>query len=427
MAEIESNNHWSDGQIWWHCYPLGFVGAPQIRDDTIVHRLPQLTHWLDYVVDLGATGLLLGPIFASTSHGYDTVDHFRIDPRLGDDGDFDALIAQAKTRGLRVVLDGVFNHVSADHPIVLAARAAGPDSAEGRWVHWVGEYTRGFEGNLDLVELNLEHPEVIDYVASVMNHWLVRGVDGWRLDAAYAAGAQTWRPIVERVRQSHDQVWIFAEVIHGDYAAFHAESGVDSVTEYELWKAIWSSLVDRNPHELAWTLGRHDALLDHFLPQTFIGNHDVTRIATRLDDPAKLRVAIALLLFVPGVPSIYAGDEQGFTGEKTDGEHGDDEIRPAFLDHPPRLSERGDGVFAEYQQTIATRARYPWLAQARVEIASINDAGIGIELVNGTRRLGLAINYSQTPQRITIGGQSVDLGPTDWSLIEPGASLRPVL
>ncbi len=417
MSDQAARQQWAAHQIWWHCYPLGFVAAPQTAQPEITHRLPQLVNWLDYVAELGATGLLLGPIFASTSHGYDTVDHFRIDPRLGDQDDFDALVAEAKSRGLRVVLDGVFNHVSVEHPIVTAARSGGPGSEAGAWVKWVGEYTRGFEGNLDLVELNLENPAVIDYVVAVMNHWLDRGVDGWRLDAAYAVGGPTWAPIVERVRQRHSEAWILAEMIHGDYAAFQAESGVDSVTEYELWKAIWSSLVDRNPHELAWTLGRHDALLAHFLPQTFISNHDVTRIATRLDNPAKLRVAIALLLLVPGIPSIYAGDEQGFTGEKTDGAGGDDAVRPAFPADPTGLGPGGAEVRAEYQRLIALRAEYPWLPQARVEVASVTKYGIGIELVEGSRRLGLAVNYSEDPQGIDVCGQRVNVGPEDWTLV----------
>ena len=99
--------------IWWQVYPLGFVGAyptetPPGPDE---HRLRRIVEWLDHVIELGASGLALGPIFASRTHGYDTTDHYRIDPRLGDDGDFDHLVAEAHGRGLRVLLDGVFNHV----------------------------------------------------------------------------------------------------------------------------------------------------------------------------------------------------------------------------------------------------------------------------------------------------------------------------
>src|SRR6188508_613052 len=99
---------WADHAIWWHVYPLGFTDALHAGPG---HRLGQLVDWLDYAVELGASGLQLGPVFASGSHGYDTVDHFRVDPRLGDDADLVALVDAAHRRGLRVVLDGVFNHV----------------------------------------------------------------------------------------------------------------------------------------------------------------------------------------------------------------------------------------------------------------------------------------------------------------------------
>ena len=95
-----------------------------------------------------------------------------------------------------------------------------------------------------------------------------------------------------------------------------AESGVDSVTQYELWKAIWSSLNEQNLHELEWTLKRHAEFSASFRSQTFLGNHDQTRIATLLKDLRNLPLAVAILMVVPGVPTIYAGDEQAFTGRQ---------------------------------------------------------------------------------------------------------------
>ncbi len=409
---------WTDTVIWWHCYPLGFTGAERYGSEAIEHRLPQLGNWLDYVIRLGANGLLLGPIFASRSHGYDTVDHFRIDSRLGDRADFDALLNQAHELGIKVVLDGVFNHVCVDHEIVRRAKAGGPNSVDGAWVRWVGEYVRGFEGNLDLVELNLANPAVQDYVVEVMNHWLEAGIDGWRLDAAYAPGAEAWAPIVARVKADHPDVWILAEVIHGDYCEFQTISGVDSITQYELWKAIWSSLLDRNPHELAWTLQRHAEFSARFRTQTFIGNHDVTRIATKLDDADRLRLAIALLFLLPGVPSIYAGDEQGFTGEKTDGSFGDDAVRPAFPNEPSGLAEFGRPVFEEYQRLIHLRRTHPWLVDAEVSVAGLDDHGIGIELTGAGARLGAALNFSEEPATVRVFDQEVRLAPNDWALVE---------
>ncbi len=115
--------------IWWHVYPLGFLGAERTAGELrgeVHHRLARLEPWLDYAAGLGCTGLALGPIFASETHGYDTVDHFRIDPRLGDEGDFDRLVAAAHRRGLRILLDGVFNHVGRSFPRFSARCATAP-------------------------------------------------------------------------------------------------------------------------------------------------------------------------------------------------------------------------------------------------------------------------------------------------------------
>jgi glycosidase len=137
---------WAEHAIWWHVYPLGFAGAEKTAlapGEPVRHRLGQLAAWLDYAVDLGCSGLLLGPVFAAETHGYDTVDHFEIDPRLGGQEDFDHLVAEAARRGLRIVLDGVFNHVGRSFPAFRTALADGPGSPAARWFRYdpgAGEY-----------------------------------------------------------------------------------------------------------------------------------------------------------------------------------------------------------------------------------------------------------------------------------------------
>lgn len=365
---------WADHAIWWHVYPLGFTGAPsaaQPPDHPVVHRLGHLTAWMDYVVELGGNGLLLGPVFASETHGYDTTDHLRIDPRLGDDGDWDELVRQARSRGLRIVLDGVFNHVGRAHPRFVEALADGPDSASGRWFRWQEDDAGtqvpvDFEGHGALVALNHDNPEVVRYVTDVMTHWLERGADGWRLDATYAIPPEFWAQVLPAVRAAHPDAWIVGEMIHGDYAGYVAGSGIDSVTEYELWKALWSSVLDRNFHELAWALTRHDEFAQAFLPMTFAGNHDVTRIASRITDPRHLMHVLAVLFFVPGTPAVYAGDEQGFRGVKEERAGGDDAIRPAFPATPAELAPDGWPLYRQHQRLIAFRRNHPWLAHATV-------------------------------------------------------------
>lgn len=364
--------------MWWQVYPLGFLGAERAAlppGDQAVHRLPALTTWLDYLVELGASGLLLGPMFESSTHGYDTVDYLRIDRRLGDEDDFALLVTQAHQCGVRVMLDGVFNHVGRDFPVFQTALVDGPDSPAAAWfrMYWPQsgdaepEYDH-FEGHRQLVTLNHGNPEVVDFVVEVMCHWLDRGADAWRLDAAYAVPTAFWAQVLPRVRERHPDVYFVGEVIHGDYAAYVAESGVHSITQYELWKAIWSSLNDRNLYELDWTLSRHNELLEELAPLTFVGNHDVTRIASKLDDERLLAHAMVLLLTIGGTPSLYAGDEQGFHGVKEDREGGDDAVRPAFPTVPGLLSPLGRPVFELHQQLIGLRRRNAWLHRAQTHV-----------------------------------------------------------
>ncbi|MGO0577240.1 alpha-amylase family glycosyl hydrolase [Ornithinimicrobium panacihumi] len=434
---------WVDHAVWWHVFPLGFAGAEATLAEaaptevtpaeatptppgegwsapTITHRLRRVTGWLDYLVRLGANGLLLGPVFASTSHGYDTLDHYRVDPRLGDEGDLQDLLDQARARGVRVVFDGVFNHLSQDHEIVRRATAPEATPQERSWVKWVGEYTRGFEGNLDLVELDLSQRHVQDYVVDVMTHWLDRGIDGWRLDAAFAPGPDAWAPIIARVKERHPDAWILAELISGDYVDFVQRSGVDSVTQYELWKAVWSSLNDVNLHELAWALQRHRDFCAVFTPQIFVGNHDTTRIATKVTDPRHLPVAVALGLLLPGVPSIYAGDEQGFTGEKLDQPRGDDAVRPAFPDTPEELAPFGAHLLAEHQRLVHLRRTHPWLTTATATARDVANGTAAIDLVGAqdpdTQQLTLGLNLTDQPAMLHTPRGDLVVEPHGWAL-----------
>src|SRR6476659_7125981 len=197
---------WIDHAVWWQVYPLGFVGAePKAlpADTPAVPRLDRIERWLDYLVDLGCNGLALGPVFASGTHGYDTFDHRRIDPRLGDEAAFDRLVEACRARGVRLLLDGVFNHVGRDFPRFREAEAEGPDSAAGRWFRWQNGQPEVFEGHDLLVSLDHDAPAVREYVTSVMIHWLDRGADGWRLDAAYQTPTSFWAVVLPGVRERH--------------------------------------------------------------------------------------------------------------------------------------------------------------------------------------------------------------------------------
>lgn len=349
-----------DHAIWWHVYPLGATGAP-VRDRTPAasgqaapdagHRLNRLLNWLDYAVELGCSGLLLGPIFESVGHGYDTLDHFRIDGRLGDDADFDALIAGCRERGLVVMLDGVFNHVATTHPAVAQGLAG----------------STVWEGHESLATLHHDDPRVVDLVADVMLHWLRRGIAGWRLDVAYSVPPEFWRAVLPRVRAEFPDAVFLGEVIHGDYVGIAQAGGLDSVTQYELWKGLWSSIHDRNFWELAHALERHQTFSEAMITNTFIGNHDVDRIASTVGAEGEV-LALAVLMTVPGMPSVYYGDEQGFTGVRGEGFAADDAIRPALPETPAELAPYGQWLYRAHQELIGLRRRHPWLTRGRLEV-----------------------------------------------------------
>jgi len=358
---------WVDHLIGWHVYPLGFVGAPaRLESQEVSHRLAHLGAWLDHAVALGCSSLALGPVFSSASHGYDTLDYFTIDPRLGDDDDFDHLLQAAHARGLSVLLDGVFNHVSRRNRIVQDAQSAGPDSDAGRMVRWCAGRLDVFEGHSDLVALNHDNPAVREHVTRIMNYWCGRGVDGWRLDAAYSVNPEFWAAVLPPVREKRPDVWIFGEVIHGDYAGIVRASGMDSVTQYELWKGIWSSIESRNFFELDHALGRHNEFSDVFTPVTFVGNHDVTRIASRVGQDGAV-LATAILATIGGIPLIYYGDELASRGVKEERFGGDDDIRPVFPASPADLSNLGADTLRAHQNLLGLRRRHPWLVDARTE------------------------------------------------------------
>jgi glycosidase len=419
---------WVQHAIWWQVYPLGFVGAfpadpPPTADE---HRLRRIVDWLDHAIALGASGIALGPVFASRTHGYDTSDHYRIDPRLGDDADFDRLIAEAHQRGLRVLLDGVFNHV-------------GTDFAQTSWFRKRGNDFDTFEGHGELIALDHDNPDVVAYTVDVMTHWLARGADGWRLDAAYAIPDRFWAQVLPRVRQAFGDAWFVGEVLHGDYSARVREADFDSVTQYELWKAIWSSLNDANFHELDWALVRHNEFLDDFVPMTFVGNHDVTRIASQLDDTRHLEHALVILLTTGGTPSVYAGDESGYRGVKEERIGGDDAVRPEFTAPLMGVDELGHDVFRLHQYLIGLRRRHPWLHTARTSPLRLANTQYVYATRNGADVLLVALNVDDGPLSLSLAelgfgaGQivagsgaraesvvsEVEIEPHGWLIIAP--------
>ena len=338
---------WAKDAFFYHIYPLGLCGAPRRNDfqSPPVARLEELYPWLDAIQNLGADALYLGPLFESSAHGYDTADYFQIDRRLGTRATLAGLAREIHRRGMRLVLDGVFNHVGRDFWAFRDLRANLGASAYADWFEGLDFSRRspygdpfgyqGWSGHYDLVKLNLAHPEVRAHLFEAVRGWVEEyEIDGLRLDAADQLSEDFLAALASHCRGLRDDIWLMGEIVHGDYRRLAGLGRLDSTTNYECYKGLYSSLNDRNYFEIAYALNRQ------FGPQgiyreldlyTFVDNHDVDRAASILKDPAQLFPLYCLLMSMPGIPSIYYGSEWGLEGRRSP--HSDLALRPR-LDLP---------------------------------------------------------------------------------------------
>ncbi len=359
--------HWATDSVFYHIYPLGLCGAPARNDfgAAPVERLDRLTGWLDHIGGLGAGAIYLGPVFESTAHGYDTADYWHVDRRLGTDETLIRFVKAAHDRGLRVVLDGVFNHVGRDFWAFRDVQANGPASPFAGWFAGLRFDARspygdpfayeGWHGHFDLVKLDLSNPDVRNHLLGAVRSWIVDfGIDGLRLDAADVVDLDFQRELAAWCRSIEPDFWLVGEVVHGDYRRWANAQTLDSVTNYECYKGLYSSLADRNYFEIAYGLNRQSGpggMYRDLALYNFVDNHDQDRVASHLPE-SRLLYPLHLLLFtMPGVPSIYYGSEWGLAGRRRPGD--DSPVRPE-LDLATAATE---GLEPELATSIARFAR----------------------------------------------------------------------
>ena len=325
-------SHWSDSAIFYHIYPLGLCGAPRRNDFTSqpVDRLRLLEPWLDHIRDLGANALYLGPLFESSSHGYDTADYTRVDRRLGTGESLARFSSAAHAKGMRIIFDGVFNHVGRDFWAFRDLLANGERSEYASWFHSLAFGKKspfgdpfsyeGWNGHFDLVKLNLASRDVREHIFGAIDSWVRDyGIDGLRLDAADVMDMDFLRALSEHCKRSHPDFWLLGEVVHGDYRRWANPQTLDSVTNYECYKGLYSSHVDKNYFEIAYSLNRQfgpTGLYQGLKLYSFADNHDVNRVASMLKESRHLHALSCLLFTMPGIPSIYYGSEWGIDGKK---------------------------------------------------------------------------------------------------------------
>jgi glycosidase len=344
--------HWSFDSIFYHIYPLGLCGAPARNDfhSAPEPRLEQLHGWIPHLRELGVNAIYLGPLFESSAHGYDTADYYHVDRRLGDDAGLARLSEALHASGMRLILDGVFNHVGRDFWAFRDVRRNLSASPFCSWFHL--DFDRqspygdpfayeGWSGYYDLVKLNLKNPDVRNHLFGAIESW-VRDfhIDGLRLDVADSLDPDFMKELHSFCRGLRPDFWLMGEAIHGDYRRLANAEMLDSVTNYECYKGLYSSLVDKNYFEIAWSLNRQfgeDGLYRDLPLYNFADNHDVDRVASSLGDPLHLHPLYCLLFSMPGVPSIYYGSEWGLEGVRRDGD--DSPLRPALTPDLPDHSK----------------------------------------------------------------------------------------
>ena len=334
--------HWAYDSIFYHIYPLGFCGAP-LRNDFCSPanpRLEQLYGWLEHLRHLGVNALYLGPVFESTAHGYDTVDYFHVDRRLGNNEMLSRLSSILHQEEIRLILDGVFHHVGRDFWAFRDVLERHEQSAYCSWFHGLDFHRRspyndpfayeGWNGHYSLVKLNLHNSSVKDHLFQAVDMWIREfDIDGLRLDAADYIGIAFLKELAAFSKSRRADFWLMGEVIHGDYRRWANAETLDSVTNYECHKSLYSSHVDKNYFEIAYALNRQfgEGGLYRNLPlYAFADNHDVNRVASNLKNPAYLAPLYSLLFTMPGVPSIYYGSEWGIEGKRSRGD--DHALRP---------------------------------------------------------------------------------------------------
>lgn len=326
---------WAYESVFYQIYPLGFCGAPFENDGQPQSRILKVNDWIPHIQEMGFNAIYFSPLFESDTHGYNTRDFQKVDTRLGTNEDFQNVCQDLHKVGIRVVLDGVFNHVGRGFWAFQDVLEKRWDSPYKDWFHIDfngnsnyndGLWYEGWEGNYDLVKLNLRNEDVIQHIFESVRLWVEEfDIDGLRLDVAYCLD----HDFVRRLRSFCDSLkpdfFLVGEMLHGDYNQLMNDQMLHSVTNYECYKGLYSSFNSMNLFEI------NHSLLHQFGPENwtlykgkhllcFVDNHDVSRVASILENPAHLPLIYALMFGMPGIPCVYYGSEWGATGNKHDGD-----------------------------------------------------------------------------------------------------------
>ena len=443
---------WYDEAVFYHIYPLGLTGAPKQNDySEPVHRLNKLGPWIGHMKRLGINALYIGPLFESVGHGYETTDYRKLDSRLGTNEDLTAFVKKCHEAGIRVILDGVFNHTGRDFFAFRDLKEKRENSPYRDWycnVNFWGnnEYGDGFSyenwGGFNLLaKLNQRNPAVRDYICDVIRFWVKEfDIDGLRLDAADVLDFDFMKDLRRTADAVKPDFWLMGEVIHGDYSRWANENTLHSVTNYTLHKGLYSGMNDHNFFEIAHTVNRIMGMIPpHIKLYNFVDNHDVERIYTKLINKAHFTPVHIMLYTLPGVPSVYYGSEFGIEGKKE--RFSDDSLRPCIdLDAHREDYEKNpctrliaalgrihadcssEFAWGDYRQLFLTNRQYAY-ARGRLIVAVNNDdneAQVNVQAEDG-EYTGLLYG---TKVKAEGGRLVINIPPNDGEIYAPAAKGR---
>jgi cyclomaltodextrinase / maltogenic alpha-amylase / neopullulanase len=356
-------------------------GSPPTRDEHMGGDLDGLRRRIPHLVDLGVNALYLTPIFqATTTHKYNASDYLAIDPRFGTDGEFDRLVVSLHANGIRLLLDGVFNHCGRGFFPFQDVLDNGPHSAFRNWFH-IRSFPkhrhdaltyRSWRNCASLPVFNHDNPEVRTYLLEVVRHWLRRGVDGWRMDAVRdVPDKDLWRALRRAARRVQPEAFLLAE-LWGEGRAWLDGGRFDSLTNYSWRDVVLDFFVHRRTRveEFVRALDRvqrpYTRSQQHALVNP-LGSHDTERLFTLArGDVAAVNAAVFFQFVCPGLPIVYYGDEIGLEGGV------DPDNRRAMEWRRASWNRR---IFAHYQWMIRLRRSAPALVHGDWRLLAVLGAG----------------------------------------------------
>ena len=410
---------WAYNSIFYQIYPIGFCGAPVHNDGVCVPRIRKLMDWSEYLQTLGVDSILLNPIFESDNHGYDTRDFKTIDCRLGTNEDFKEVCEDLHKHNVKIVLDGVFNHVGRGFWAFKDVQEKKWDSPYKDWFHISfdgnscyndGFWYEGWEGHFELVKLNLQNPAVVDYLMECVKYWIDElDIDGLRLDVAYSLDHNFMRRLRSYTQELKPDFALIGEVLFGDYNIIVNDEMLHSCTNYECYKGLYSSFNSMNMFEIAHSLHRQFGSDQWCIYRgkhlmTFVDNHDVTRLASILTNKKHIPLAYGLLMGMPGIPCLYYGSEWAEQGEKAP--DNDYALRPCFEE--PKPNELTEFI----KKLIRVRQESDALCNGAYKNVVIQNHQLVFERCSEKERVVVAINAADYPYTANAGelnGTAADL------------------